>query len=84
MVMESPESWERIDHGLDRAASCCRELARMLDAHEWRGLSRELLLMRKKAKFMYDSAPLSESEVNALVTKMEIAQLVSRYMNGGQ
>lgn len=80
MVMEANESFERIYEGLTRAASCCRELAVMTTINSWVDLSKQLLLMRKKAKFMYDSAPLSEVEVQALVTNMEIAQLAAERM----
>lgn len=80
MVMESQESFERIWEGLTRAASCCRELGKMTTINSWFDLSKQLLIMRKKAQFMYDSAPLSEIEVQALVTNMEIAQLAAHNM----
>lgn len=80
MVMEAPESWERVDLGLQRAASCCRELAVMTHINAWVDLSKQLLLMRKKAKVMYEGAPLSEVQVQALVTNMEIAQLAAEQM----
>lgn len=77
MVMKSNESFERLYEGLTRAASCCRELGAMTTINSWVDLSKQLLIMRKKAKFIYDSAPLSEVEVQALVTNMEIAQLAA-------
>lgn len=77
MVMETNESFERVWEGLTRAASCCRELGTMTTINSWFDLSRQLLIMRKKSKVMYDSAPLSEVQVQALVTNMEIAQLAA-------
>lgn len=82
MVMEAKESVERIDLGLSRAASCCRELAKMLDASEWKHLSRELLKMREKALRFYKEPPLTEPQIINLVTQMEIAQKNARMMNG--
>lgn len=80
MVMESNESWERVDSGLRRAASCCRELGKMTSINAWFDVSRQLLLMLKNARFMYDSAPLTEPEVMALVTNMEVAQKAASIM----
>lgn len=82
MKMETNESWERFWEGLTRAASCCRELAKMTDAHEWKELSKQILIMRNKGKVIYDSPPLTELQVMGLVTKMEIAQLESQKMMG--
>lgn len=73
--MTSHESFERLWEGLTRAASCCRELGKMTTINSWFDLSRQLLITRQKAKVLYESAPLSEVQVNALVTNMEIAQL---------
>lgn len=80
MVMETPESWERFDQGLLRAASCCRELGAMTTINSWFDLSKQLLIMRKKGRSIYEAAPLSETEVLALVTNMEIAQLAAAHM----
>jgi hypothetical protein len=82
MVMESNESWERIDQGLSRAASCCRELGALTSINSWHDLSKQLLIMRKKARVMYESAPLSEVQVQVLVTNMEIAQLAAENLRG--
>lgn len=78
MPMNNLESFERFWEGLTRAASCCRELAVLNDATEWKELSRQLLIMRDKGKVIYEGAPLSEVQVQVLVTNMEIAQLASR------
>lgn len=78
MVMESPESWERFTEGLTRAASCCRELAKMNDAKEWKDLSVQLLLMLKKGRKFYEGVPLTEMEVMNLVTNMEMAQKLAQ------
>ena len=83
-MMNTHESFERIDHGLSRAASCCRELAVMAKIPAWNDLSRQLLIMRKKAKVMYAEPPLHENQVMALVTQMEIAQLNAKRMSGMQ
>lgn len=80
MVMESHESWERVNEGLSRAASCCRELAVMTNVKDWTELSKQFILMRKKAKFMYDSAPLSEVQVMAIVSEIELAQKAAALM----
>ena len=83
--MNSHESMERIDQGLLRAASCCRELCVMTKINSWVDLSRQLLLMRKKAKVMYEGAPLSEVQVQVMVTNLEIAQIAAgrlREMHG--
>jgi len=77
------ESWERFWEGLTRAASCCRELAKLTDATEWKDLSFQLLLMRDKGRRMYKSAPLSEFQIQALVADMEVAQKISQAMNAG-
>lgn len=79
MVMESPESWERFEQGLKRAASCCRELAKMLDAQEWRDISHQLLTMLKKGRAIYKSPPLTEPEVLSLVAQMELAQKLAQH-----
>ena len=72
--MQSAESWERIWEGLGRAASCCRELHIVTKIKDWGELSNQFLIMRNKAKTMYDGAPLSEFEVQILVSDMEAAQ----------
>ena len=74
MVMESNESFERVSEGLHRAASCCRELHIVTKIKDWGELSNQFLIMRKKAKAMYDGNPLSEVEVQILVANMEAAQ----------
>ena len=79
-MMETLESWERVDQGLRRAASCCRELGKMTAINSWFDLSNQLLLMLKKAKVMYEGPSLAEHEVQALVTQMEIAQLAAERM----
>lgn len=84
--MNSHESMERIDQGLLKAASCCRELCVATKINAWIDLSKQLLIMRNKAKVMYDGAPLSEVQVNVMVTNMEIAQIAAarvREMRGG-
>ena len=78
MVMEAAESWERYEQGLLRAASCCRELARMLDAEEWKQMSRELLTMLNKGRAIYSAAPLTEAEILNLTSRMELAQRQAR------
>lgn len=74
MVMENSESLERVLEGLSRAASCCREMAKMLDAHEWKDLSAQLIIMRQKVLKIYKALPLTEMEVLNLVANMEMAQ----------
>ena len=61
-MMESSESWERVWESLGRAASCCRELHIVTKIKDWGELSDQFLIMRKKAKAMYDGKPLSETE----------------------
>lgn len=78
--MQSHESFERVWEGLSRAASCCRELGVTTKINSWFDLSHQLLLMRKKAKIMYEGSPLSEVQVQALVTNMEIAQLAAAHI----
>lgn len=80
-MMESKESLERVDLGLSRAASCCRELAKILDAHEWRDLSKQLLIMRKKVLRIYSEPPLTEIQVQGLITQMELAQRLAQNMS---
>lgn len=82
MVMEAVESFDRVDQGLRRAASCCRELGAKTTINAWFDVSRQLLLMLQKAKFIYDSPPLSEMEVQALVINMEVAQKASAMLRG--
>ena len=72
--MQSAESWERIWEGLGRAASCCRELGALTTINDWTDLSNQFLIMRKKAKAMYDGAPLTEVQVMAIVSEIETAQ----------
>jgi len=72
--MQSHESWERVAEGLSRAASCCRELHIVTKIKDWGELSNQFLIMRKKAKAMYDGKPLSEVEVMVLVAEIETAQ----------
>lgn len=79
MVMESNESWERFYQGLTRAASCCRELGVMTSVPSWKELSKQLLLMRDRGQVMYKGSALTEMQVMALVTDMEIAQKAARY-----
>lgn len=81
MVMEAPESWERYEQGLLRAASCCRELARMLDAEEWRQMSHELLAMLNKGRAIYKAAPLTEAEILNLTSRMELAQRMAKQLS---
>jgi hypothetical protein len=76
--METNESWERFEQGLLRAASCCRELGKMLDAQEWKDLSVQLLVMLKKGKKFYHGRALTELEVMNLVTNMELAQKLAQ------
>lgn len=76
--MEAKESLERIDLGLCRAASCCRELAVLNDATEWKDLSAQLLLMRKKALAIYNGTKLSEGQIQGLLSQMEMAQKLAR------
>ena len=78
--MLNSESWERIDHGLQRAASCCREMCILTKVNDWVELSKQFLLMRQKAKAMYLAAPLTEVEVMALVAEMEMAQKLAGLM----
>ena len=73
-MMESSESFERVSEGLQRAASCCRELNIITKIKDWGELSNQFLIMRKKAKAMYDGKPLSEVEVMVLVSQIENAQ----------
>ena len=77
MVMETSESFERVWEGLSRAASCCRELGGMTSVNSWYDLSKQLLLIRQKAKLMYNGPALSEVQIHNLVTNMEIAQLAA-------
>lgn len=79
-VMEGKESAERVAEGLSRAASCCRELAKINDAQEWKDLSAQLLIMRKKALSIYQKKPLSEAQIQGLVAEMELAQIMSQQM----
>ena len=72
--MQSSESFERIWESLGRAASCCRELHIVTKIKDWGELSNQFLIMRKKAKAMYDGKPLSEVEVMTLVSQIENAQ----------
>lgn len=81
-MMQSSESWERVCEGLNRAASCCRELGAMTKINAWFNLSRQLLIMRQKAKVMYEGEALTELQVQALVTNMEIAQIAAAQMSG--
>lgn len=76
-MMQASESFERCWEGLTRAASCCRELCVMTSIHSWVDLSKQLLIMRQKVKALYDGAPLSEVQVQTMVTNMEIAQLAA-------
>lgn len=80
--MTGHESFERVDQGLSRAASCCRELGEATTIKAWGNLSTQLLLLRKKAKAMYEGAALTEFQIQALVTEMEIAQKLARGLNG--
>ena len=72
--MNGHESLERVLEGLQRAASCCRELYIVTKIKDWGELSNQFLIMRKKAKAMYDGKPLSEVEVMVLVAEIETAQ----------
>ena len=78
--MNNQESFERIDQGFLRAASCCRELAVMTKINAWVDLAKQFLVMRNKAKAMYEGVPLTEIQVHALVMEMEIAQKMSAAM----
>lgn len=78
--MQSTESWERVWEGLSRAASCCRELGILTTIKDWGELSKQFLIMRKKAKAMYDGAPLSEVEIMVLVSQIENAQKMAGLM----
>jgi hypothetical protein len=80
-MMQAKESFERWVLGLTRAASCCRELAVITDATEWKNLSAQLLIMRDKGQAIYKAVPLTEFEVQSLVKNMEIAQKASQLMN---
>lgn len=80
MVMETNESFERYEQGLLRAASCCRELGKMTNVKDWKNLSRQLMIMLNQGRVIYQSAPLTELQVMALVTNMEIAQLAAQNM----
>lgn len=77
MVMENQESAERIFEGLNRAASCCRELAALTNINAWVDLSKQFILMRKKAKVMYEAVPLTEVQIQLLVAEMELAQQIA-------
>ena len=77
MVMETNESWERVDEGLKRAASCCRELCVFTKVNDWVDLANQFLLRRKKAKAMYNAAALTESQVLSLTMDMETAQIAA-------
>ena len=78
--MNTHESWERLNEGLQRTASCCRELGVMTNVKDWTALSNQLLLMLKKARVMYRGAALTEIEVQTMVTEMEIAQKAAALM----
>lgn len=79
--MRQNESLERVNEGLSRAASCCRELAKMLDAKEWRDMSHQLLVMRQKILKFYKEPPLTEIQVLGLVTQMELAQKLAQHQS---
>ena len=72
--MTGQESFERISEGLQRAASCCRELGMLTTINDWVELSNQFLIMRKKAKAMYSGPPLTEVEVMSIVADIENAQ----------
>jgi hypothetical protein len=74
-MMEAAESYERVWESLTRAASCCRELAILTKADEWRQMSQQIIIMRDKAREIYSGAPLTEVQVMNLVAQMEEAQL---------
>lgn len=78
--MNSNESFERLWEGLSRAASCCRELGVMTTLPAWKEFSKQLIIMRHNGKVMRESPALSEPEINAIVTNMEIAQIASKGM----
>lgn len=78
--MTSSESLERVVEGLSRAASCCRELAKITDSLEWKDVSRQLLIMRQKVLGIYRGPSLTEAEVLVLVANMELAQRQARGM----
>ena len=77
MVMENKESFERVVEGLARAASCCRELALATKINDWVDLSKQFLLMQKKAKAMYAGGALTESQVLKLTMDIETAQIAA-------
>jgi len=84
MPMTSHESMERLDHGLRQAASCCRELGVMTGVPDWRALSNEFEIMRKKAIKMYKDGELPEFEVQRLTNDIEIAQKMASYTVHGR
>jgi hypothetical protein len=53
----------------------------MLDAHEWRDLSKQLILMRQRVLALYAAVPLTEMEIMSLVTRMEMAQIAARQLS---
>lgn len=76
--MRQNESLERFVEGLTRAASCCRELGLITQIPAWKELSKQLLIMRDKGRFMYKSAPLSEKDILILVANIEMAQKLAQ------
>lgn len=84
MVMEAHESLERLTEGLNRAASCCRELGVMTTIKDWKRLSAELIKMRDNGMKFYKEAPLTESEVLILLMQIEDAQRAAAAMQSMQ
>lgn len=83
-MMNSHESMERVTEGLNRAASCCRELGAMTNVADWKALSDQFILMRKKAIELYKGGELPEFQVQKLADDIEIAQKMASFAVNGR
>ena len=69
-MMTSHETMERFEHGLKKAASLCRQIAKARRSKAWLLLAAELDRMRDNGERLYNSRPLSRGDALGFVNKI--------------
>lgn len=67
--MEKAEIVERFSEGMKKAASRCRELAKVQANQQWLHIANSLDDLRKKGELMYSQKALSRGEVLEMLSR---------------
>lgn len=74
--MIDKESYERVNSGLKKAASCARQMAKAQKSTAWTALATQLDEYVKRAQELYDAPAMTRAEALARIDDMVARKLV--------